>query len=674
MLAAFFLAGLPTPARADELPKKIPVTVNADKLDYDRTNDIYVAAGNVRVEQEGLKVEADKVVLNNKTGEATAEGRVYLQEKGDIIRADKVQVNINTKAGIIYNGSIFMSKDNLHVEGQKIERKSETVYHVEKGTFTTCDKDEWYIKADEIDLDMDKYATGHGVSFRAGGVPLFYTPYLLFPVKRQTGLLIPEPGYNSKEGFLLKNSFFWAISDSKDMTIYSDYRARLGLGTGFEYRYVNSGESGGKLYYNYFDTFNKYHVAGTPATRWDVSYQHHEEIADDLSVRADINLVSDFAYFTDLEKKLELRSQPYLDSNLFYVERWDTASLNLLGQYAENLTEKSNDDTIQKLPELRYTIFEDKVAGPVRLNFDSSATNFTVQNGENVLRADFNPRLSAAFGSGLTFTPRIGARATYYDRSATSSEPTERKFYYAGADLNMRFSRVFGADSEQGIGRIRHSIEPSVTYSYIPHIEDTDIPQLDVVDTITSENLVSVSLTNRLTAHYKDAGGSRSFDMVIFRLSEDYDFKAARNDDLSSSPTSTAAHPRSLLQAELYVKTPKLLTFSSLATYDTYTHRFESSTESIILTTGSVHFNISHQYVHVPQTNYLIAGAGFKLGKWNFDGQIWRDIVLERNTQKEIKVHYASQCWGLGVEYTLKPGETQYIFMLDLKGLGSLML
>jgi LPS-assembly protein len=672
-------AGLPPHARADELPKKIPVKVNADKLDYDRANDMYVAVGHVRVEQEGTKVEADKIVLNNKTGEAVAEGKVYLQEKGDIIRADKLLININTRSGIIYNGDVFMSKDNLHFKGQKIERKSETEYHVEKGTFTTCDEDEWYLKADVIDLDMDRYATGKGVSFNMGGLPVLYTPYLLFPVRRQTGLLIPEAGYSSSEGFLMKNSFFWAISDSQDMTFYSDYRARHGLGTGVEYRYVNSRDSSGKVFYNYFDTFNRFrdlNTPGTPNDRWQFSFEHHEEIAEDLSVRADINLVSDFAYFTDIEKKsLELRSRPYLDSNLFYIERWDTSSLNLVGQYAIDLTQKSNENTIQKLPELRYNIFEEKIAGPFHLNFDGSATNFSSQAVGNVMRADFNPRLSATFGNGLTLTPRAGVRATYYDRSLTSTEPTERKFYYAGADLNARFSRVYGADSDLGIGRIRHSVEPSLSYNYIPEFDRASIPQLDVVDTVTAQNLASVSLINRLTAHYKDAAGSRSFDLIVFRLSESYDLNKARNVDttiVSGGTATVPAQPRSELRGELYVKTPKLLTFSAIANYNTYTREVVSSSEGLSINTEPVKFDVTHQYLRDPETKYLIGGADIKLGKWDVLGRIWRDLVLERNTQQEYQLHYASQCWGLGIMYIAKPGEKQYLLTLDLKGLGAL--
>ncbi len=658
-------SGLPGRAAAEEPPKKVPVTLKADKLDYDRANDVYVAEGHVKAEQDGMRLEADKVVLNNRTGEALAEGHVYLQEKGDIIRADSVQLDITTKAGLIYNGDIFMSKDNLHLKGEKIERKSETVYRIEKGTFTTCDQGEWYLKADEIDVDMDRYATGSGVSFNMIGLPVFYTPYLLFPVRRQTGLLIPEAGYSSSEGFLLRNSFFWAMSDYQDMTFYSDYRARHGLGSALEYRYVNSRDSSGKLYFNYFNTFSQHRTVDTPDARWLLAYQHHEEIADDLSVRADINLVSDFAYFRDLERRLELRSKPYLDSNLFYVERWETASLYLLGQYGLDLTKKSNENTIQKLPELRYNIYEEKIAGPLHVNFEGSATNFSRQSDDDVMRADFNPRISATFGSsGLNFTPRIGARATYYDRSGQNgelAEPAERKFYFAEADMNARFSRIYGTDGSAGFGRIRHSIEPGIVYSYIPKFEPGNIPQLDVIDTVVPQNLVTGSLINRLTAHYKDASGFKSFDVMVFRLSESY--------DLNSRNTGTA-HPLSAVRGELFVKTPKLLTLSAMADYDTNEHTFIDSSESVALKTDTMRFNISHQYLRVPPTEYLIGGAGKKIGKWDFDLQLWRNMVLKEFDQKEYKLHYASQCWGLGFMYVKKPGETQYLLTLDLKGLG----
>jgi len=660
-LAAVLAAGTLCTVSAEEpLKKKIPVNVTADKLDHDRANDIYTAEGHVRIDQQDMRLEADRIVLNNSTGEAVAEGNVYLRDKGDTVMADRLEVNLTTGVGFFTKGQLYKSKENFYLKGDRIERRSETVYHVENGTFTTCDEGEWYLKARELDVDLAKYATGSHVSFNMEGLPIMYAPYFLFPVKRQSGLLIPVVGFSSSDGFLMKNTFFWAISDSRDMTFTTDYRDRTGHGTGIEYRYVNNRDSEGKAYYNYFNNFH------SKTNQWEFQFQHREEFAEDLSFRADVNLVSDQNYYRDLEKKLELRARPYIDSNAFYVERWNTASLYLLGQYSTDLTQP-NDKTVQKLPELRYTIFGEPLGRLAYLRFEGLATNFTSSDGGNVLRADFKPELTTVLsGYGLSLTPRIGARATFYDRGATTIEPVERKYTYAGADLNARFSKVYGQDEESGIGRVRHSIEPTVSYSYIPRIDQGDFPHLDAVDEVQEENLVTLSLINRLTARYRDGANVRTFDLMVFRLSQSYNVGEARNKDLVNP------QPRSEIIGELAAKTPKLLTVSANANYNTYTNRLSSSSESVTVKGETVQFDMTHQYLRDPRTQFLITGLGLKLGRWDLKGQMWRDIQNGTITQKEYKVHYASQCWGVGFSYMNKPGETQYLVMLDLKGLGGM--
>lgn len=109
LLSTGILTGLSRHACAEE-PKKMPVKVNADKLDYDRANDIYTAVGNVQIEQEGMLLQADHVVLNNKTGEAVAEGRVFLNQKEDAISAEQLTVNITTGAAKITKGYSFSGR------------------------------------------------------------------------------------------------------------------------------------------------------------------------------------------------------------------------------------------------------------------------------------------------------------------------------------------------------------------------------------------------------------------------------------------------------------------------------------------------------------------------------------------------------------------------------------
>jgi len=378
--------------------------------------------------------------------------------------------------------------------------------------------------------------------------------------------------------------------------------------------------------------------------------------------------VSDQNYYRDLEKKLELRARPYLDSNAFYVERWNTASLYLLGQYATDLS-RPNDQTLQKIPELKYTIYGEPIGPLLHFRFEGSASNFTSKDGLSVMRADLRPELTAVLsGYGLSLTPRAGARATFYDRSATTVEPAERKYLYAGADLNARFSRVFGTDAESGIGRIRHSIEPTVSYSYLPKIDQGDIPHLDQVEEVKEENLITLSLISRLTARYKEGTTVRTFDLMVFRISESYDVNEARRQDIANT------HPRSDLKGELAFKTPKLMTFTASANYNTYIDRLTATSESLSVKTDLVQLDLSHQYLRDPRTRYVIPGLGLKLDKWTLNGQVWWDNELKSMTQQNYKVHYGAQCWGLGLNYIIKPGERQYTFLFDLKGLGAMKL
>ena len=675
LLFVFLLIGMPWFARSEDLPKGIPVAITADKLDYDRAEEIYTAVGHVKIEHEGVRLEADKVVLHNKTGEATAEGRVLLQDKGDLTHADKLQININTRFGIMYKGEIFKKKENLHVKGEVIERLAETIYHIEKGIITTCDEDQWYFKANEMNVDMERYVTADGVSFNMLGLPLLYSPYFLFSVKRQSGFLIPVYTNSSLDGFSIQNAFFWAISDYQDMTIDSDYREKTGHGIGLEYRYMNSIESSGQLYAKFWDMFRTSAIREsefgheTSESRWEFRFQHQEEFAEDLSGRLDINMVSDENYYHDLYKQLDIKAKPYLDSNAFFVERWNTASLYFLGQYSTDLTQ-SNRNTIQTLPEIRYTLFSEPLPGPLYLNFDGSAVNFTRQEGNGLQRLDFNPNLAAVFGSsGLSLTPRIGARATLYDRQgldAAIDEPTSRTYAYAELDMNARISRVYGADQEEGIGKIRHSIEPTVSYNYITPFKQDNIPQFDSLDSVVSMNSVTVSVINRLTAHYKDSKDApdfTNFDLMVLKLSEAYNLSAMG---------SGTSHPVPA-EADLYINAPKLFSMATSILYDTDLGRLTSGSAGANITTKPVQLNVSYAWspVAIPPSEYLIAGGSLTLGKWVLMTQYSYDLEKRIMTEADYRVRYVAQCWGITISVIHSPGESRFMVMLDLKGLGS---
>ncbi len=89
------------------------------------------------------------------------------------------------------------------------------------------------------------------------------------------------------------------------------------------------------------------------------------------------------------------------------------------------------------------------------------------------------------------------------------------------------------------------------------------------------------------------------------------------------------------------------------------------------LTTGTLSLNLSEQYLREPATQSLIGGGSIKLGKWGLGAQLTRDMEHKRITELDYIVNYSAQCWGIRTTYTIVPGESRFMAMLDLKGIGA---
>ncbi len=88
---------------------------------------------------------------------------------------------------------------------------------------------------------------------RIKGVPLFYVPYLRYPLKdRATGFLMPRLGFGGAKGLSLSQSFYWALAPNMDATAGVDLYLSRGTGASLEYRYLFPGGTKGDLNLYYF--------------------------------------------------------------------------------------------------------------------------------------------------------------------------------------------------------------------------------------------------------------------------------------------------------------------------------------------------------------------------------------------------------------------------------------
>lgn len=674
-----------------KVQKDAPVEIEADHLEYYKETDTYELQGSVKITQEKAHLESDYATLDNRTGDAIAIGNVWYDDGDTVLISDRIDLNLNTKLGVIYKGSIFHRPDNYHIEGDIIEKHGEDVYEIPRGSFTTCDAvvPAWRFRGKDVEAQTNDHITGYNVVFYIKDLPVLYTPYIRVPIKkeRQSGFLFPRPGYGNKKGFILDNAYYWAMADNMDATFYLDYKSKIGIGSGLEYRYILSKDTRGD-FYSYYQRDNE-----LKKDYWEYRFNHDQQLPWGIYGRANIIYLSDPTYYQTFSIATEERIQSGLESNVTISKNWLSSRLYLLGQYRQDLTAPSNATTLQKLPELGYFLTNYKVGElPVYLGLESTAINFWRKTGTKGQRLNIYPQVSSILnlGRGFIFSPRMGFRERIYD---VEGDILNSSIYDIGANIATKIFRIYDLKGDGGMNKVKHSIEPSIDYTFIPYVNQEKLPQFDGFDLIPKTNLISYALTNRFIGRFGEGKNKRTLEFFTLRLSEGYDITKDQE-------------PFTDFLLEANLRTPELLSLYASTTYSPYRNDITSINSSIFLKGNRPwHISLEERYTKftsievqgnnlivpsaivpstimpstiVPSTSkslFFIAEAGGKVSRsLDFVGRVWYDATLKSLRETDLRGTYSAQCWALTFNYIGRPGENQFLMTLELKGLGSLKL
>ena len=219
-----------------------PWHIAADKITRNQKTGELIASGNVIISKQGKRLSADTIVFNQETGDIRAEGRVMLTAGKDVMTGSRVEMNLNTRRGVIDQGTLFIDSNHFYIKGDRIRKTGKDSYTVEGPAITSCDGDnpDWKITGKKLDVTIEGYGYVTGAALWARSLPVFYSPILAFPakIKRQTGLLVPQVGTSQRKGFEFIQPLFWAINEQSDATFYGHYMQDRGGKIGAEYRYV----------------------------------------------------------------------------------------------------------------------------------------------------------------------------------------------------------------------------------------------------------------------------------------------------------------------------------------------------------------------------------------------------------------------------------------------------
>ncbi len=553
LIAVLLFSVLPVPAlaaTAGPSPQtgsgSLPLEVKADRIDYIQDQDIYEADGSVVVDQGTVHLTADHLTIQALPGVMIATGHVRLTDpKADIV-SDRLELNINTQAGVVTHGEVYIKSSNTTVDGRLIQRFSEDHYRFKEGRFTNCDAPAgetpaWRFQFKDMDLNA-----GNSLAFKDGwfcvaDVPVIPIPTMTYPLTpRQSGFLIPTPAYDNRFGFHYQQGYYWAINPSQDLTISPSFYTNLGYGSDFEYRYVLDRKSRGQWFVSYLQQTTLPNVSGVTDTgnvdaqraRALITGTHTQYVTSDLLLRVNANLVTDPDYLQQLSNSGAQRALPSNESNFLANQRLRYGNAYVLGQYLQPL-QAGGADTFQRLPEVGYSqpnisLFN----SPLLFGGDANAVNFFREEGFTQNRLDVVPALSTDVidvGHVVGFTPQAKFREVYYSRGIQETSSQHRETFWAALDATSKMSRRFRkADGDAFL----HTIEPSVIYEYVPATDQSQLTQIDQVDDLPKKNLLTYVVRSRLL----EQDGDSSFNWLDLTLAQSYHVGAVQTQARDFAP------------------------------------------------------------------------------------------------------------------------------------------
>lgn len=685
------------------------VTVLADRLE--EIGNVLIATGNVELTRSTSRLLADRVELDRQTGDAVATGNVILYDGDDRITGPRIDYNTRTGTGVVYDGEAHAAP-YYRVMGERMERLDESRYAVTRGVFTTCEDDPpvWSFHFGSGNADLDDWLSGRDASFWVAGVPLIpFFPYFAAPLRsdRQSGFLFPKYGHSSSKGYYGELPYYWAISDSQDLTVAPIGFSERGFGASAEYRYILSALNRGRIsgFLLYEGLRDERAEGDHDRIRGWGSVRHTWSIDPDLRVIADLNGVTDDLVLREYGDRLGQRRAQRVESNLAITKHWPAWSLMANAFAYQDLTTRRPVE-LQRVPEVKLDGMRQPIPGVpgVLWELSTSYVNFVRDLGSDGQRVDVHPRLALPIPihGTLAITPFVGGRLTAYDRTVTGTRVVDnlviestngdtqlRRLMEAGVDLEARASRAYDV-KVWGIDALMHVIEPRVGYLWIDGndlvrytsagtLRRNRLPQFDSVaggtvlgppalnfdtagvDAIPETSQFAYSLTNRIFARSTSAEGAETvrWEALRFVLAHSYEL---RNE----------ARPLGDVFAQLILSPSDVLALRTEATWNPY-DGFQRAVTDVTLTLPGGRASIGTRFSDPDDVQFVQASGQVDVTRFaTARGILNWDIRTNTLVEGRIGVDFKWQCWSFTVEYVSRHrDEDEFRFAVNLLGLGA---
>ncbi len=662
-------------------------TVSPDESDIDarstsselRENTVDFSGG-VEVTQGYRRLRADTAKLNREEHSADLEGNIMLREPGLLLLGDKAHIQSQSGEADITNAEYVLHREHMHGNADLLQRDSEGLLHIHDGRITYCapGNNDWFLHAKDIKLDIEEgLGTARDARIEVRGVPVFYSPWMQFPLdnRRRTGFLWPEFGSDTKGGVDISVPFYFNLAPNYDLLYAPRYIEQRGLSHEATARYLNplvgAWQVGGAWMSDDSQYASDYPSADSH-DRWLGIVRQNGLFNQRWRSRIDYSKASDVNYMKDLDNSsldsrrrtalLQLGSLDYLG------DKWLVA---MDVQQFQSLADDISND-YKKLPQITANYRPDGTPfeiSPILLTqysiFESDDNRVTGSRIYSEAGAGFPMQWSYGF-----LTPTVKYRYLTYDLNDHPRFPDnnpETGAAMAKIDSGLYFDR----HTSFGDKAMLQTLEPRLFYLYSQYKDQTDQPDFDSAeltftynqlfretrfsgrDRIDDANQVSMGLTTRLI---DEEDGREKFNASIGQIFY------LRDRKVRLAPTAEPLDESgSEIAGELGFFPAQSFSLRTSLVWDPYEDRMNSGNfiASYLPGDGRI-FNVGYSYRRPlstlnpdqPETSQANLSTYLPLDRnWRLFGAL--NYSLEANTSVEdmFGVEYDSCCWKVRLLY-----------------------
>ena len=232
-----YIAPLRGDDEAKALPERSPLRASADRSTVIRSEvegaGQVLLLGDVLITQGYRQLQAQQAALDKATQKVTIEGEMIIREPGSLIMGDKATIDQADNTLVVENAGFVFHDNHSRGQADKIARLNNGKLVLEGTEFTQCEpgNDAWALKGSRITLNYDsRQGVATHVRLLIEGVPVFYFPYLRFPLgdERLTGFLAPSLSY-SEDGFESSIPLYLNLAPNYDLLLTAHSTALHGL-------------------------------------------------------------------------------------------------------------------------------------------------------------------------------------------------------------------------------------------------------------------------------------------------------------------------------------------------------------------------------------------------------------------------------------------------------------